>query len=272
MKALVVCADDFAASLGVSRGIAELAALGRISATSVMVLSPRWPEDVALLRDLRGRIDVGLHLDWTSAFACAAGHGMSLGAAMRKALLGGFDQAAARAVIARQLDAFEAYWGARPDHVDGHQHVQQFDGIRQALVGLLSERYGPAGPWLRLSRVPSVQADFKSRVITAMGAQALQKLAAAAQLGCTPYLSGVYDFKGDAERYAALMTHWLQTTPQGGLIMCHPSALSVADDGPGPARRREWDYLKSDAFLQTLAGLQVRLTRGGPGRLRTAAA
>ncbi|HEY5580029.1 MAG TPA: ChbG/HpnK family deacetylase, partial [Rhodoferax sp.] len=97
MKGVILCADDFAVNASASAGIAKLGAMGRISATSVMVLSPRWPQDVALLQSLRGRIDVGLHLDWTSDFALAAGHGLSLGAAMLKAVLGGFDRQAARA-------------------------------------------------------------------------------------------------------------------------------------------------------------------------------
>src|SRR5512133_4208043 len=150
MKGLILCADDFAVNAGASRGIAKLAAMGRISATSVLVLSPRWEQDVALLQDLRGRIDVGLHLDWTSDFALAAGHGLSLGAAMRQAVFGGFDQTAACVVIERQLDAFEAQWQAPPDYVDGHQHVQQFAGIRQALVQVLSRRYAAGrGPGMQ---------------------------------------------------------------------------------------------------------------------------
>ena len=41
-KAVILCADDFAVNASASLGIAKLAGLGRISATSAMVLSPRW--------------------------------------------------------------------------------------------------------------------------------------------------------------------------------------------------------------------------------------
>ena len=46
-----------------------------------------------------------------------------------------------------QFDAFERAWGAPPDHVDGHQHVQQFAGIREALLACIARRYAswPAG-------------------------------------------------------------------------------------------------------------------------------
>lgn len=267
MKGVILCADDFAVHAGASRGIAELALAGRLSATSVMVLSPRWAQDVALLRDLRGRIDVGLHLDWTSDFALAAGHGCSLGAAMRQAALGGFEPVAARVVIERQLDAFEAQWQAPPDYVDGHQHVQQFAGIRQALVQALTARYGASAgaarlPYLRISRAPPGAVDLKSRVIAAMGAQALERLAAQAGMAVASTLSGVYNFAGTPARYAELMADWLAGAPVASLIMCHPACAHEPGDAIGAARLREFDYLRSAEFAAALAQAGVRLVRG----------
>ncbi|MBS0303746.1 MAG: ChbG/HpnK family deacetylase, partial [Proteobacteria bacterium] len=84
-KPLVLCADDYAQHAGVTQAVLALADAGRLTATSAMVLSPRWPADAAPLRERRGRIDVGLHLDFTSDFAIATGHGLPLGAAMRRA-------------------------------------------------------------------------------------------------------------------------------------------------------------------------------------------
>jgi predicted glycoside hydrolase/deacetylase ChbG (UPF0249 family) len=260
MKQVVLCADDFAVHEAASRGIAELARLGRLSATSVMVLSERWPRDAALLRPLRGRIDVGLHLDWTSEFARRAGHGLSLGAAMLRACLGGFDRGAARTVIDRQLDAFEAQWGFPPDHVDGHQHVQQFSGIRDALVLVISQRYAAKPPYLRLSRLMPGPADLKSRVIAAMGAEALQDRAAQACIGCAPHLGGVYDFEAN---YPARMDRWLAHACGGTLLMCHPADVAAPDDAIGAARVREYTHLRSDAFARQLAAREVELVRGG---------
>ena len=278
-KGLILCADDFAVNASASAGIAKLATMGRISATSVMVLSPRWPQDVALLQSLRGRIDVGLHLDWTSDFAIAAGHGLSLRAAMCKAALGGFDPSAARVIIERQLDAFEARWQAPPDYVDGHQHVQQFAGIRQALVQVLSSRYGgehrrqnrgdegqnglkPAMPYLRISRAPAGAADLKSRVIAAMGASALERIAACAGVTGATALLGIYDFAGDQSRYGRLMQGWLRIAPAGSIIMCHPAQAAEPDDVIGVARAEEFAYLSGPDFSQALAHAGVQLVRG----------
>ena len=282
LKGVIVCADDFAVHESASRGIAQLATMSRLSATSVMTLSPRWAQDVALLQDLRDRIDVGLHLDWTSDFAIAAGHGLSLNAAMLKALLGGFDKVAARTVIERQLDAFEAHWKAPPDYVDGHQHVQQFAGIREALVAALVSRYGRADeggngaqvkpngaarerqplPYLRISRAPSGTADLKSHIIAAMGASAIEKVAAHAYLTGARGLLGIYNFADSRARYAQLMDGWLNAAPTGSIIMCHPALTAEPGDVIGPARAQEFGYLMSDDLPEALERAGVELVRG----------
>ncbi len=266
-KPLVLCADDYAQSAGISQAIQALAQAGRLSATSAMVLSPRWPEDAAALLALRGRLDVGLHLDWTSPFAVAAGHGMGLGAAMLRALAGGFDRSRARDAIERQLDRFEAHWHAAPDHVDGHQHVQQFAGIREPLVELLARRYGARGPWLRLSRTPTGTTDLKSRVIAAMGANRLEKIAATAGVASAAALSGIYDFDGDQARYAEHMAHWLEHSPAACVLMCHPGKpapdASAPPDAIAAARAWEWEHLRSSRFADQLAASRVTLVRGG---------
>jgi len=264
-KNLVLCADDYAVNAPTSQGIVALCVLGRLSATSVMVRSPRWAEDAPALREMRERIDVGLHLDWTSAFAQAAGHGQGLGAVMLRSVLGGFRPHAVREEIERQLDAFEAHWQAPPDHVDGHQHVQQFAGLREVLCEVMQRRYGRQAqrPWLRVSAV--AQAGLKARVISAMGAQALAHWATQHQWPCVTPLLGAYGFDGDVARYRQHMQQWLGVAPasvQPALLMCHPAASAQADDEIGPARAREFAYLASHDFVQDLLDAQVRLVRG----------
>ena len=262
-KPLILCADDYAASEAVSRGIVTLARAGRLSAASAMTLSPRWAQDAPALRELRGQIDVGLHLDWTSPFARAAGHGLPLGRALLRGALGGFSREGARAVIERQLDAFEAQWQTPPDHVDGHQHVQQLAGIRQALAQTLARRYPGRRPWLRVSRVGAGQAGLKGRVITALGAAALARLAAGAGLPYAPELWGVYDFAGGAARYAALLQDWLARAPANAVLMCHPAdGAGDRADPIAPARQWEFAVLGSPAFGQMLAQGGIALARG----------
>jgi predicted glycoside hydrolase/deacetylase ChbG (UPF0249 family) len=263
-RSIIVCADDFAIHAAASAGIAKLGAMGRLSATSAMVLSPRWAHVVAQLHELRDQIDVGLHLDWTSDFAIAAGHGLPLGAAMRRALLGGFEQTQARAVIERQLDLFELHWKAAPDFVDGHQHVQQFAGIRQSLLAVLHRRYGGQAvkPYLRISRAPPGLADMKSRVIAAMGADALESIAVHAGFKRARGLFGIYNFHGGASRYSALMALWLARAPTGAILMCHPANVADPSDEIGAARAQEFAFLASDTFAAALQTAGLTIARG----------
>ena len=272
---LVLCADDYAQDAGISQAIRTLADQGRLSATSAMVLAPQWPQEAARLATLRGRIDVGLHLDWTSPFAVAAGHGQPLHALMRWALgaewfSGGRALARVREVIERQCDAFEQHWRAPPDHVDGHQHVQQFAGIRAMLVQTLVRRYGSGrqAPWLRLSRAPAGQRGLKTCIIGAMGANALKKEAARADLYCAPWLSGIYGFDGGQGAYAQHMAQWLATSPAGTVLMCHPGQASDEPATPDPiaaARAWEWAHLHSPLFAEQLTAAGVQLVRGKDG-------
>jgi predicted glycoside hydrolase/deacetylase ChbG (UPF0249 family) len=306
--ALVLCADDYALNAAVSAGIVQLARQGRLTATSAMVLSPRWAHDAPALRELHANLDVGVHLDWTSAFAQAAGHGAGLNTwmlrAMLSAMLSAFDapqkRTQLREAIERQLDAFEAQWHHAPDHVDGHQHVHQFAGIRQVLIEVLQRRYGQAvadrtavqaqghtqhalqderkRPWLRISQVG--QPGLKARVISAWGARPLQHWARSVPWPHVAPLLGVYDFDPQDGVYAQHMTAWLQGLPPASVLMCHPaSEVSVQtmgwlpdnavanDNGPAHdpihlARLREFDYLASNAFAQALHNANVRLVRG----------
>ena len=265
IKSVVLCADDYALNAPTSQGIVALCVLGRLSATSVMAHSPRWPEEAAALREMRDRMDVGLHLDWTSTFAQAAGYGQALGGVMGRSLWGGFSHRAVCDEVERQLDAFEAHWQAPPDHVDGHQHVQQFDGLRQALCEVLLRRYGASRqrPWLRVSQV--AQRGFKARVISAMGASTLQSWAFEQDWPSVAPLLGVYGFGGNLTDYRRRMQAWLRDTPAGdkpAIIMCHPAVSALADDIMGHARAREFAYFASDHFVQDLRDAGVRLVRG----------
>lgn len=268
IKRVVLCADDYALNASVSQGIVNLARAKRLSATSVMTLSPRWSQDAPALRELRGQMDVGLHLDWTSEFAQQAGHGSALGAVMWHSLRGSLHASVVRDVIERQLDAFEQHWQAPPDHVDGHQHVQQFSGVREVLCEVLQQRYGANAhrPWVRVSQV--AQSDLKSHIITWMGAGSLLRWAQQHAWPVTSPLLGAYGFEGDVASYAAHMQHWMKNLPQASansslpIIMCHPALQAQADDAIGAARAREYTYLHSPDFELHCQQYGVQLCRG----------
>jgi len=103
---IILCADDYALTEGVSRAVGELAAARRLSATSAMVTTPCWPAMAQRLVVHRGRIAVGLHLNLTL--------GGPLGAMPRLAPGGMFSKR--NALLLRALLGLEV---AREDAVHG---------------------------------------------------------------------------------------------------------------------------------------------------------
>ncbi|MDO8248874.1 MAG: ChbG/HpnK family deacetylase, partial [Rhodoferax sp.] len=141
--------------------------------------------------------------------------------------------------------------------------VQQFAGIREALVQALASRYGARLPYLRISRAPPGGADLKSRVIAAMGASALERIAVTSGATCATALLGIYDFTGTEAHYAGRMDGWLRAAPAGSIIMCHPALATEPGDAIGAARAREFAYLSGADFPTALANARVQLVRGG---------
>lgn len=268
-KPIIVCADDFAISPEVSEGIALLAERSRISATSVMSLSPHWPVASVLLQRLKYKIDVGLHVDFTSEFSVRAGYGEALSRLMLKSSFRALQPTQMALHLNQQLDLFEEHHGAPPKHIDGHQHVHQFPVIREALVKVLSSRYSAAQmPWIRIARIPKSQMSLKSAVINAMGANALQKLAIQHLIPHSSFLTGIYDFVGDATTYAQFLNQCLTQLPSNAVLMCHPG-LAGSQDVPYPlARIWEQKVLSSDEFPELLNILGLRLVRGSQSLFR----
>ena len=260
---IILCADDYAITEGVSRAIGELAAARRLSATSVLSTSAHWPRLAPRLLVHRGHLSIGLHLNLTL--------GQPLGHMPRLApqgtlpplssltiwSLGGvLDTDEIRAEIVRQLDRFEAALGFPPDHIDGHQHVHVLPGIRRALLTVLAQRYRARPP---LVRDPSdrVGAIFSRRVAAP---KALAVAALAIGFGRAARKRGLHtndSFAGfspfdEREPYAAELEQALSMPGERHLVMCHPGHpdAELASLDPVVNRRRmEYDALMANPAL-----------------------
>jgi hypothetical protein len=281
MDPLIICADDFALSESTSRAILSLARKRKISATSAMTLSVHWPTQAANLLEFKGLIDVGLHFDMTSEFASRAGYGESLVRMLLRSAIKGYKPQNIADIFESQLDSFEQHWGAPPDHIDGHQHIHQFAGIREGLLQVLSRRYAgqQQKPWVRVSKLrpPGLKAHF----ITLTGANQLQALLDQAGFAYSPELLGAYGFNFNANQYRVTFRKWLQyaksNTPIKNLmnhatkagssfaLMCHPGQDVVELDPIAQARLAEWTYLSSGALEDDLKEFALTLVRAGAG-------
>lgn len=115
---LIVNADDFGASPGVSRGILDAHSRGIVTSTSMMVDAP-GSEAAADLARLAPGLSIGLHVDLAPAFAGAAG-----------------DAAGLEAELRRQAARFVAFMGVAPTHLDSHRDVHRNPEILPAFLEL----------------------------------------------------------------------------------------------------------------------------------------
>ncbi|MDT8997840.1 ChbG/HpnK family deacetylase [Paucibacter sp. APW11] len=256
-KRIQICADDYGFDRAISQAILDGIDMGRLSATSCMVLSPAWAACAPALRDREGAADFGLHLD-LSEFAPYA-PGRSLQGWIAAAYLRRISLAEAAQWVGSQLDAFEAGLGRAPDYVDGHQHLHQLPVIREAVLTALQARYGRRCA-LRITTSRQWRGT-KAAVIGALGAAALASGAARLGLAGNRDFAGVYDFS-PATDYSALVRGWLKSLPDGGLLMTHPGLPGDTEtraDAIRAARVREYEFWRSTESGELLAELGVQL-------------
>jgi predicted glycoside hydrolase/deacetylase ChbG (UPF0249 family) len=255
---IALCADDFGLTAPSVAAILGLARARRVSAVSCAVDGPEFPAAAPALRELVDVVAVGLHLDLTSP----PGNPDIRRRVVQALASPARARRAAAQALPRQLDRFEAALARPPDFVDGHEHVHQLPGVRDALLRELAGRYGRAVA-VRCT-VPRRWRGMKAALIAALGGRALGALLAADGWPHNADFAGVYDF-GMAPTYAGRMAAWLDGAADCGLIMCHPEQGA----GSVPARLAEFAFLSSAAWpeLQQCAGLRLtRFTGGAPWR------
>ena len=131
---LIVNADDFGLTPGVSRGILDAGATGIVTSTTVLVNRPIDPELIARLE--ASGLGVGLHLNLTLGTPIADprrvpslvdGDGRFIRDPREAASRADKDEA--RIELGNQIDAFRALMGCFPTHLDSHHHVGRHEPI-----------------------------------------------------------------------------------------------------------------------------------------------
>ena len=275
---IILCADDYALTEGVSRAIGELAAAQRLSATSVLVTSAHWPAGAPRLCVHRGHLSVGLHLDLTLGAPLGpmprlapAGKFPGLRGLTARALLGLLDGDEIRAEIGRQLDRFEAGISAPPDHIDGHQHVHALSGVRQVLLETVQRRYPSCPPLIRdpSDRLRAITARGVAvpKAIT-VGALAVGFARTAQGLGLpvNDSFAGFSNFDVGVP-YADELQSALSQPGRRHIVMCHPGHVDAELAGLDPVverRRMEYDALMRDPGLPARIWRPSRSADGPP--------
>ncbi|MDI4663355.1 ChbG/HpnK family deacetylase [Xanthobacter autotrophicus] len=281
MKRVVLCADDYAISPGVSEAIRRLIAARRINATSVMTVFDGLIEEAdCLLAAAEGTdASIGLHVTLTGTFppltrgiAGADGHFPALSRVVVAALSRRLDAQAVEAEVEAQFQAFLDAFGRPPDHVDGHQHVHVLPVVRKAVL-TATARFAPRA-WLRdvtPARAALHGFDVKGRLIGAF-ASGFARDATPFGLATNRGFGGAYDFSADHD-FATLLTHFLKGVPDGGLVMVHPGRVDdplTARDPLTQQREVEYAVLHGEAMPAILDAADVSLAL--PDGLRNTAA
>ena len=268
-----LCADDYGISPGVNRAIRDLIERERINATSVMVVGPAAGRDeVGTLEAAVARNPhcvIGLHVTLTAPFHPLTLHyrplqgglfpplSKMLGASLSRRL----DPEMIFDEVKAQIAAFAERFGRAPDYVDGHQHVQIFPQVRGAFLSAVKN--AAPGAWVRqcgrrqpLARRLGMPKALLLDVLSA----GFRRHAVRAGVRFNPAFAGAYDFtKPD---FGALMQDFLDGSPDGGLIMCHPGFVDdtlIALDPVTDQREREYAFLSGDRFPDMLAANRVTL-------------
>lgn len=261
MKKIVVCADDYNISPGVSKAIRELIAQGRLNATSVMTIFPGLEEEAKALASTPSPnpVQIGLHLTLSGGFTPLVSPPTATGDGKLPDFRALFSPLARLKVsrnataleIEAQILAFERAFGRMPDYVDGHQHCHIAPAIRKVFVETVA-RLAPKA-WVRqcapAQKLALLSADNKTRVIGALSFR-LARLARKAGLAVNPSFSGAYDFAGP-DRFADVFPRFLKELTDGGVAMVHPGFVDDtlrARDILVERREEEYFLLSSERF------------------------
>lgn len=269
-----LCADDYGISPSVNSAIRDLIARGRLNATSVMVLAPSFNQSEAVsLNALNAgarRAAIGLHVTLTAPFKpLSAGYErtyadafLSLPPTLVLAMMRRFkfDQLAAE--IAAQFGAFREKFGRTPDFVDGHQHVQLFPQIRDALLTVTKAKAPLA--WVRQCgrNLPLSKrlGDNKGLLLDVLS-RGFRARASQLAVRTNPAFAGTYDFSAGAD-FAKLFPNFLSGLPENSVVMCHPGTVDDELKRLDPlttVREKEYAYFADDRFPAVLAAHGVAL-------------
>jgi predicted glycoside hydrolase/deacetylase ChbG (UPF0249 family) len=282
VRPIWLCADDYGISPAVSAAIRDLVMGGRLNATSVMVVAPSFNRSEAVSLDLLNaggkRVAIGLHVTLTAPFVPHSpgyeplrdGALLPLQTTLQRALLRTLSRERIEAEVAAQLRAFADAFGRAPDFVDGHQHVQLFPQVRDALLTVVKQ-VAPAA-WVRQCGRPP--APLRQRVADRKGllldmlSGTFRRRAAALGITTNPAFAGTYDFADQGvPDFAALFPRFLEGLPVGGLIMCHPGRVDAELERLDPLtvqREREYAYFAGPEFPAALAAAGAVLAENEP--------
>jgi predicted glycoside hydrolase/deacetylase ChbG (UPF0249 family) len=287
-RELLVVADDYGIGPATSRGILDLASMGALSATVLMVNTPYAEADIERWQRANQPLAMGWHPNLTldrpvlspeqvPSLVDETGQFWKLGAFVKKAILGRLNPAELEAELAAQLELFLDLVGQPPALVNSHQHTCIFGAVGPALLRVLEKKR--FRPYIRRIRESwstfwNVRGARLKRVFLSRFARTQNLRQREAGFPGNDGFAGITDPKWVQD--PRFFERWLRHTP-GQLVelMCHPGyqdeTLTQRDSEGDPSlvQRRvdELQLLHQPAFFKAIRKAGFSLV--APERLQT---
>jgi predicted glycoside hydrolase/deacetylase ChbG (UPF0249 family) len=281
---IIINADDFGFSEGTNRAVRDLARLGTISSTSLMVNMP-FVEEIREALAHSPHLGVGLHLNLTQGkpvtpiervrtLVDSGGDFYPPMALLKRAWMGRVSMAEVRREVGAQIEAARELVGDRLDHWNSHQGSHRFEPFASVILAVCRE-YGI--PAMRSHRHWFLSVDTPGQAVKA-GVASLRRFGLRRVITETYYEwlsqrsarhfaipAGLLTFLGrkstDAFRYVAQAG----TPPVILEIPCHPATTTRGLWGTRMLEQRvdEYKCLASDGFRAAVEDGRLRLLSFG---------
>jgi chitin disaccharide deacetylase len=272
-RPLIVNADDFGRTPGVSAGILRAHLEGIVTSTTAMMNMPGVAADLHQAKTEAPRLGLGVHLNFTAGRPllppewCASlvdEHGRFL---TQEAIMAAPDRVKPdelRAELKSQIVTFKNAMGALPDHVDAHHFVHLYPPLFEVYLDLADSFKLPARIPLprqaaELDHLPPIIAHLSPVAAKQIGRADLALLAARAIKTTDHFVAAFFDKTVSAP----FLMELLASLPQGSSeLMTHPGLLDDplrAESGYNLQREAELAVLTHSQVIEYLDTLDIRL-------------
>lgn len=242
-RRLIVNADDFGRSPGITRGILDAHRQGIVTSTTLMVNLP-WSAEAAMHARSEPRLGVGLHLSFCYGPALSSNVSSLLAqdGSLNRDLVALQKLASADDIereCREQLKRFQSLAGSLPTHLDSHQHVHTWPSAWQAVAAVALEHGLPV-------RAGSAE---HGRMLRAAG------------VACPDHF--IVEYFGAGQIDICSLMRILRSLPNGVTeLMCHPGYddEALADSSYRQEREDELQTLCAPEIHALIAGAALEMT------------
>lgn len=242
-RQLIVNADDFGRSPGISQGIISAHQQGIVTSTTLMVNLPWSAAAAALLHEVP-TLALGLHLNLCYGTPLADDVSSLLAPGTRDfqrdepALQQSMRSEDVERELLAQLEHFQSLTGRPPDHIDSHRHLHLWPHVHEPLARIARQRGLPVRGY----------DDAHAASLRAVG------------VACSDRC--IVDFFGSGHVSADALSAIIRALPPGiSELMCHPGYDddALADSSYRVEREEELRTLCDPAMRDLLASEDVAL-------------